>query len=146
MVVAIGWTDKQLPLTYKFVFLTQGDTVDAPFTRVQQTASKTVRLPAGLITLRVFIYDAMGDYTLFTYANNIRVSQVQASSILLLAVQSESDYWKTVAAQNAVQPQQQLQVRRRALLMVGGLPDDDIAHHVIGCHSTQQTRVHNACR
>ena len=23
MVVAIGWTDKQLPLTYKFVFLTQ---------------------------------------------------------------------------------------------------------------------------
>ena len=50
-----------------------------------------------------------GDFTLYTFANNIRVSQVLAESLLLLAIETDSDYWKTVAAQNAVQPQQQLQ-------------------------------------
>ena len=43
--------------------------MDAPFTRVQQTASKTVRLPAGLITLRVFIYDAMVGRCRLTLSN-----------------------------------------------------------------------------
>jgi hypothetical protein len=116
-VVATGWTDNQLPLRYRFVFLQQGEVDETPFTQIQSTTSKSVRLPAGLISIKVYVYDAMNDYTEFTYADNIRVGQINQASVALQALEAESVFWQQNAAEAAVQPQQQLRARKRRQLL-----------------------------
>ncbi|EFC36459.1 predicted protein [Naegleria gruberi] len=104
-----GWSDSQLPLSFKFVFRQKGEEIWKVLKEKSETRSFRTSMPTGQLEIKAIVYDAKGAFTETTSNINVTTpvdvsSAIQSLSVLTTSTLTPSSASSALSVILAVKP------------------------------------------